>query len=74
MKATPENLDHRIQIKEDEIKRYRASCINYPSGRMQKYAVPFLNKLQTELNILYSERSKIRNEQREELSRKTQSW
>lgn len=55
MKKSNENLEHRIQLKKDEIKRYNVSIANYPADRMEKYGKPFLQKLNNELKILENE-------------------
>lgn len=52
MKKTKENLEHRIQLKKDEITRYERACKNYPPDRMKKYGEPYLQKLKNELKIL----------------------
>lgn len=46
------NIDHQIQLKRDEIERYIVVCKNYPLDRMEKIAVPYLARLQTELEQL----------------------
>ena len=55
MKKTKENLEHRIQLKEDEIYRYTLACKNYPHDRMERYGKPYLQKLNNELSTLKSE-------------------
>lgn len=55
MKKTKENLEHRVQLKKDEIARYEHSIQNYPPDRMQKYGEPYLQKLRNELTILQNE-------------------
>ena len=55
MKQHQENLEHRIQLKKDEIRRYELSIANYPPDRMEKYGKPFLQRLQNELQILQNE-------------------
>lgn len=58
MKSTLRNIDHRIQLKEDEIRRYRECIVNYPPDRLKKNGIPYLTKLQNELNELYAERTR----------------
>jgi len=55
MKATKENIEHRIQLKLDEIRRYREAIKNYPADRIKKYATPYLQRLDNELTILKNE-------------------
>ena len=55
MNKTKENLEHRIQLKKDEIKRYLVVCENYPPDRMERHGKPFIQKLQNELTILENE-------------------
>ncbi len=55
MKKTKENLEHRIQLKKDEIRRYEATMKNYPPSRMERCGIPYLQKLQNELTILENE-------------------
>ena len=55
MKKTKENLEHRIQLKKDEITKYEYVIQNYPSDRMEKYGEPYLQKLKNELTILQNE-------------------
>ena len=43
------NIDHQIQLKRDEIERYKQACKNYPTDRMKKHAEPYLKKLTDEL-------------------------
>lgn len=49
------NIEHRIQLKKDEIARYQVACKNYPPDRMQKYGFPYLKKLESELTELQRE-------------------
>jgi len=58
MRSVPENIDHRIQLKEDEIRRYREVLVNYPLDRMNRSGIPYLTKLQDQLNDLYAERAR----------------
>lgn len=58
MKSVPENIDHRIQLKEDEISRYRRILINYPLDRLNRSGIPYLTRLQDQLNELYAERAR----------------
>lgn len=55
MKKTKDNLEHRIQLKRDDIVRYEFRIINYPLERMIKYGMPHLYRLETELNNLILE-------------------
>jgi hypothetical protein len=55
VKKTPENLEHRIQLKQDEIRRYKIIIENYSEYHMQKYGIPYLQKLQNELTKLINE-------------------
>jgi len=52
MKKTKENLEHRIQLKKDEIERYMDRIKNYPADRMERNGKPYLQKLQNDLIIL----------------------
>jgi hypothetical protein len=58
MKSVPENIEHRIQLKEDEISRYRAILVNYPLDRLERSGIPYLTKLQDQLNELYAEQAR----------------
>jgi len=58
MRSVPENIDHRIQLKKDEIRRYREVLVNYPLDRMNRSGIPYLTKLQDQLNDLYAERAR----------------
>lgn len=60
MKSVPENIEHRIQLKEDEIGRYRGAIINYPPDRLNRFGIPYLTRLQDQLNELYAERARQR--------------
>jgi predicted RNase H-like nuclease len=55
MKKTKENLEHRIQLKKDEIQRYADRIKNYPADRMERNGKPYLQKLQNDLTILENE-------------------
>jgi hypothetical protein len=55
MKKFKENLEHRIQLKKDEIRRYELSIANYPPERMERHGKPFLQKLNNDLKILENE-------------------
>lgn len=55
MKKMPENLEHRIQLKKIEIDNYLHCIRNYPPDRMKKYGIPYLNRLNKELDILNKE-------------------
>jgi hypothetical protein len=55
MKKTKENLEHRIQLKKDEIRRYEERIQNYPPSRMEQCSIPYLQKLRNELIILENE-------------------
>lgn len=55
MKETKANLEHRIQLKKDEIVKYTAHCKNYPPHRMESNGKPYLQKLNNELTILKNE-------------------
>lgn len=55
MKKTKENLEHRIQLKKDEIQRYKRTIENYPADRLERHATPYLQKLQNDLIILENE-------------------
>ena len=52
MKRSHDNIEHQIQLKRDEITRYQKAIQNYPEERMQKFGVPHLRKLNTELQEL----------------------
>jgi hypothetical protein len=52
MKKTKDNLEHQIQLKKDEIKRYELTIKNYPPDRMERHGKPFLQKLNNELKTL----------------------
>ena len=52
---TLKNLEHRIQLKQDEIINYKRVIENYPVDRMKKYGIPYLQKLQNELTIFINE-------------------
>jgi len=58
MKSVPENIDHRIQLKEDEVSRYRTVLVNYPLDRLHRSGIPYLTRLQDQLNDLYAERAR----------------
>ena len=58
MKSVPENIDHRIQLKEDEIRRYRPILVNYPPDRLNRCGIPYLTRLQDQLNDLDAERAR----------------
>ena len=55
MKKSKENIEHRIQLKKDEIRRYELAIANYPPDRMERHGKPFLQKLNNELKILQNE-------------------
>jgi hypothetical protein len=55
MKNTKDNLEHRIQLKKDEISRYEYVIQNYPSDRMKNHGEPYLQKLNNELKILQND-------------------
>ena len=55
MKKTPENIEHRIQLKKDEISRYEIVIKNYPPSRMERCGIPYLQKLHNELKDLENE-------------------
>jgi hypothetical protein len=55
MKKTKLNLEHQIQLKQDELRRYLEASKNYPEERMKKYGVPYIQGLQNELTILNNE-------------------
>ena len=55
MKKSKENIEHRIQLKKDEIRRYELAIANYPPDRMERHGKPFLQKLNNELKILENE-------------------
>jgi hypothetical protein len=55
MKKVSNNLEHRIQIKQNEIENYKRSIVNYPTERMEKCGNPYLQKLNNELTILQNE-------------------
>ena len=55
MKKSKDNLEHRIQLKKDEIKRYEFAIANYPPDRMERHGKPFLQKLNNDLKILQNE-------------------
>lgn len=57
MKSTPDNIDHRIQIKLDQITRYKYIIRNYPPTRMASCGIPYLERLQNELDKLYTEKA-----------------
>ncbi len=48
------NAEHRIQLKKDEIERYKVTIKNYPPDRLEKFGKPFLKRLQDELAQLQS--------------------
>jgi hypothetical protein len=52
VKRTTENLEHRIQLKKDEIVRYEQCVVNYPEERMKTYGIPYLEKLKNDLHKL----------------------
>lgn len=58
MKSVLANIEHRIQLKINEIRIYRDVIRNYPPDRLQRYGIPYLTKLQDELNLLYEERQR----------------
>ena len=58
MKKTPENIEHRIQLKKDEISRYETVIKNYPPSRMESSGIPYLQKLHNELKDLENEHTK----------------
>jgi hypothetical protein len=58
MKSVPENIDHRIQLKEDEIARYRSVLVNYPLDRMNRSGIPYLTHLRSQLDELRAERQR----------------
>jgi hypothetical protein len=58
MKSDPKNVDHLIQLKQDEIRRYRAAIVNYPPARLAQNGIPFLHGLESQLAALYAEREK----------------
>lgn len=55
MKKTKENLEHRIQLKRDEIEHYRKAIENYPPQRLERAGKPYLARLMNELKILENE-------------------
>jgi len=55
LKKSKENIEHRIQLKKDEIRRYELAIANYPPDRMERHGKPFLQKLNNELTILENE-------------------
>jgi O-glycosyl hydrolase len=55
MKKTAANIEHRIQLKRDEITRYVQYFQNYPADRMERSGIPYLTKLQNELIELQNE-------------------
>jgi hypothetical protein len=55
MKKVPNNLEHRIQLKQNEIANYERCIVNYPADRMEKHGKPYLQKLNNELTILQNE-------------------
>lgn len=55
MKKSKDNIEHRIQLKKDEIARYIQIIANYPPTRMEKNGKPYLQRLQNELKILENE-------------------
>ena len=55
MKKTKENLEHRIQLKKDEITHYARVIKNYPPNRMNKCGIPHLRRLNNELQLLQHE-------------------
>ena len=55
MKNIKDNLEHRIQLKKDEISRYEYVIQNYPPDRMKKHGEPYLQKLNNELKILQND-------------------
>lgn len=58
MKSVPENINHRIQLKKDEIRRYKDMIVNYPSDRLNRFGIPHLTRLQDQLNDLYAEQAR----------------
>ena len=56
MKQTPANVEHRIQLKLNDIEIYKRCIEHYPPERMEKFGIPHLDRLRSELNTLYSER------------------
>lgn len=58
MKSDQNNIDHRIQLKQDEIRRYREAIVNYPPARMARNGIPFLHGLESQLATLYAERER----------------
>jgi hypothetical protein len=65
MKKTPENLEHRIQLKKIDIDNCKICIRNYPPKMMEKYGIPQLNRLNEELNILNKELEERINNERE---------
>jgi hypothetical protein len=55
MKKTKDNIEHRIQLKKNEIEKYNEVIKNYPPDRMEKYGKPYLQQLHNELQILNNE-------------------
>lgn len=57
MKKSDRNLDHQIQLKKDEIERYKVIIERYSLERREKFGKPYIDKLYSELQEL-----RIRNE------------
>jgi len=51
-KLKGKNVEHAIQLKKDEIAHYEKISKNYPAERMERYAKPYLARLNTELTDL----------------------
>jgi hypothetical protein len=40
-------LEHMLQLANDEVTRYKRTISNYPAERLEKFGIPHLNKLQS---------------------------
>ena len=45
-------LDHALQQYEEERARYTRICANYPPGKYEKYAIPFLQRIQLRIDLI----------------------
>jgi hypothetical protein len=56
MKKTNGNIEHRIQLKKDEIERYKRCIVNYDTRTMERCGIPYLAKLQQDLDEILKEK------------------
>jgi hypothetical protein len=45
-------LQHLLQLAQDQVKRYEQAIVNYPPNRMENYGKPHLARLQDTVNSL----------------------